>query len=401
MTEPVAPPELIRGRNIVCFSTADWDTLLPTNKHQIMRRLAEHNRVLFIETLGTRAPSLASGTDLGRIGRRISRSMAGIQQRSKTLWTLSPLVRPNWSSSLSRLANQSLFSLQIREALAKFPNPILWVYSPYAVYLLDQFPRPAAVVYHLVDDLSAVPGADASSIREAENALLARADVVYCTERSLYDRARTINPQSHWMPNVADFGHFSNPEAGRSGSGFRAITARRRPRVLLSGNLTPHKVDLKLVGLLATRMKDVEFLLVGPKWEGADARSLFRGLEALPNVTFTGHVPYEELPAVLHAADVLLIPYVRNAATRAVFPLKFFEYLATGKPVVASPLVSLLPYRDAVYLAEKPARWEEMIRRALANPEHMAEQRQVLARRQTWEHRLAEMTKVLVPLLRR
>lgn len=392
--------EWIRGRNIVCFSTADWDTLLPTNKHQVMKRFAEGNRVLFIETLGTRAPKLGSGTDLSRIGRRISRSFSGIQQRTESLFTLSPLVRPNWASALSRKANQSLFRLQITQALRDFPNPILWVYSPYAVYLLDLFPNPAAVVYHLVDDLSAVPGADAETLREAENALLARADCVFCTERSLYDRAKLINPKSFLMPNVADFQHFSEPEKTRSAAAA-IVQKLQGPKVILSGNLTPHKVDLMLVGVLAKKMTDVQFVLVGPRWEGADAKPLFAALERLPNVTFLGHVAYEELPGVLHQGDALIIPYVRNKATRAVFPLKFFEYLATGKPVVSSPLVSLLPFRDAVYLAEKPARWEQSLRKCFAQPELMREQRQVLARRQTWDLRLAEMSRELKKHLRK
>lgn len=405
--EPESPRdptlEWIRNRNIVCFSTADWDTLLPTNKHQIMRRFAQHNRVLFIETLGTRAPKLSSGTDLSRIGRRLSRSFEGIQQRTERLWTLSPLVRPNWGSSLSRRANQALFSLQIQSTLRLFPNPILWVYSPYAVYLLDHFPKPAAVVYHLVDDLSAVPGADVETLREAENALLARADCVFCTERSLYDRAKLINPKSFFMPNVADFLHFSEPKAVANNTS-KALAKIRKiplPRVILSGNLTPHKVDLVLVGTLAKKMPDIQFVLIGPRWEGADAKPLFAALEKLPNVTFLGHVPYEELPAVLHQGDALIIPYVRNKATRAVFPLKFFEYLATGKPVVASPLVSLLPFRNAVYLAEKAPRWEQCLHACLENPEHMREQRQVLARRQTWDHRLAEMSRELKKILKR
>ncbi|HMZ51693.1 MAG TPA: hypothetical protein PK988_05465, partial [Candidatus Sumerlaeota bacterium] len=85
--------------NIVCFSTADWDTLLPTNKHHLMRRFAARgSRVLFIETLGTRAPKLGSGVDVARIGRRIMRGFEGARKRHKNLWTISPVVRPRWNS---------------------------------------------------------------------------------------------------------------------------------------------------------------------------------------------------------------------------------------------------------------------------------------------------------------
>lgn len=384
----------LAGHNIVCFSTADWDTLLPTNKHQIMLRLARRNRVLFIETLGTRAPSLASGVDLSRIGRRLWRGFEGPKRRAKNLWSLSPVVRPAWGSALDRTINRTAFFAQARRTLARYPKPIVWAYSPYAVHLLDGL-DPRLVVYHLVDDLSAVPGADVEALREAEGALLARADCVFCTEQSLHDRARRINPAAVFMPNVGDHRHFSAPPANVADPRLGQMKSLRRPRIVFSGQLAPHKVDLRLVERLATERPDWSFVLIGPEWEGADTREAVEPLRRARNVTLLGHVPYGELPAYLHAADALIIPYVRNTATRAVFPLKFFEYLATGKPVVASPLPSLLPYHEAVALVDTPRAWISAIEAALRDPDKLAEQRQVLARRHTWNARIRAMERVV------
>ena len=122
----------LASANIVCFSTADWDTLLPTNKHQLMRRLAQRNKVLYLETLGTRAPRLSSGTDLGRIGRRLKRglgeTLSGPKRREKNLWTMSPVVRPNWSTPAARAANRMAFRAQCGRAIGDFPGSIAWVY---------------------------------------------------------------------------------------------------------------------------------------------------------------------------------------------------------------------------------------------------------------------------------
>jgi len=389
----------LENQNIICFSTADWDTLLPTNKHQLMKRFSRRNRVLYLETLGTRAPKLSSGTDLGRIGRRLKRTFQGPVRRSKRLWTLSPLVRPNWASAVTRTFNRQMFSRQIAGARKKFTNPIVWVYSPFAVHLLDQVPEPKAIVYHIVDDLSAVPGADVEAIREAENEMLAKANCVFCTERSLFDRAKLINDNAFFMPNVADFKHFSNPEKGTESDAYELIKNTKGTKVIFSGNITPHKVNLKLFDKLSAEKTDWSFFLIGPVWEGADSSDIIKKLKSKSNVHFTGYVDYHELPACLHLADVLLIPYVRNPATRAVFPLKFFEYLATGKPVVASPLISLLPYRDAVYLAESPKAWLRCIEKSLNDPQRMSEQRQVLARRHTWNHRMREMEDAILSSL--
>ncbi|MBI5155003.1 glycosyltransferase [Candidatus Poribacteria bacterium] len=385
------------GHNIVCFSTADWDTLLPTNKHQLMRRLARHNRVLYIETLGTRAPRAASGADLARIGRRLKRGFEGARKRERNLWSLSPVVRPKWDTPLARELNRQAFRIQAGGVLVQFPKPIVWVYSPFAAYLLDDL-EPSLVVYHQVDDLAAVPGADAAAIREAEARMLARAECVFCTERSLFDRARRINPAARWMPNVADYRHFSRPREVQD-ERLEALRALPAPRMVFSGHIAPHKVDLRLLHTLARARPRWSFALIGPEWEGGRPSLALERLRGLPNVRFFGHVPYEDLPAYLHAASVLLIPYVRNDATRAVFPLKFFEYLATGRPVVASPLPSLLPYSGAVPLAESPGEWLEACEAALADENGLADQRRALARRNTWDVRLREMEGVILEKL--
>src|SRR5690606_17381443 len=155
---------------------------------------------------------------------------------------------PDWSTPLARSVNRTAFRAQTGGVLTAFPRPVAWVYSPYAVYLLDQI-DPRLVVYHMVDDLSAVPGADQAAIREAEQRMLARADVVFCTARSLYGRAAAVNPGARYMPNVADYRHFSKP-AETVCAALETLRGMERPRVVFSGNLAPHKVDLRLIGRL-------------------------------------------------------------------------------------------------------------------------------------------------------
>lgn len=382
---------LLRGHNVVCFSTADWDTLLPTNKHHLMRRLARRgNRVLYIETLGTRAPRLSSGADATRIARRLYRGFKGPRRRGKRLYTVSPVVRPAWNNGAAIAMNKAAFKSQLSSALRHFPEPIAWVYSPYACHVVDML-KPKAVVFHLVDDLSAVPGADREAIREAEARMLARADVVFCTERSLYDRARRVTQSAWFMPNVADYRHFAHPGEGLGDTRLARVRALPRPRIVFSGNLTPHKVDLELLDKIAEERGDWQFVLIGPEWEGAAPPLALRSLKRRDNVHLTGHIRYESLPPYLDAADVLVIPYRQNDATRAVFPLKFFEYLATGRPVVSSPLPSLLPYRRAVRFADSPEEWIKEIEAALEDTHELEIQRRALARRHTWEKRLDEM----------
>lgn len=394
----------LAGERILLFSTADWDTPLPTNKHHIARRLARKNRVLFVETLGTRAPRMGDSTDWGRIGRRLLRAWDGPVKRAPRLWSLSPLVIPRWSTDFQAATNRMLFRLSAGSAIAPFARGIAWVYSPYAVHLLPKS-GPRLVVYHMVDDLAAVPGADASALRAAEEQLLGRADIVFCTEKSLHDRASRFARRAVHAPNVADAAHFGDgrDRGGASATLLARLRALPHPRVLFSGNLASHKIDVDLLEALVRARRDIRFVLLGPVWEADPQAERFRRLRSEPNVLMGGHVAYEELPPFLHAADALLIPYARTAATQAVFPLKFFEYAATGRPIVASEaLQSLRPYGPICALAPNtPEAWSAAIDAALRETGDRPALRRAVARRNTWDTRLAQMEAAIVPLLER
>lgn len=395
----------LRGHRIAMFSTADWDTLLPTNKHHLARMLARNNRVLFIETLGTRAPQLGSGADLTRILRRLRRGFEGPVKRAKNLWSVAPLVRPNWSTPTAVALNRTAYHVSAGRHATSFVRDIAWVYSPYAIHLLSGV-APRALVYHMVDDLASVPGANAEALRDAEAQLLSRADIVFCTERSLFERAHAEVQRGRavLMENVADFAHFSTPlDSVRESTAAKArFLGTPQPRAVFSGHLASHKVDVALLDSLAAGAPDIHFVFIGPVWERDPLRDRFEKLARHRNVTMLGHVPYAELPFYLQRADVLLVPYALTEATRAVFPLKLFEYFATGRPVVASAEVpSLEPFGAVVHLVRNdPASWAAAIRRSVGEVQG-ASQRRTLARRHTWETRLAEMEVHLLEVLER
>jgi len=122
-----------------------------------------------------------------------------------------------------------------------------------------------------------------------------------------------------------------------------------------------------------------------------DAES-FLSLPREPQVLTTGRVPYEDLPPLLHAADILIAPYAVNQATRHVSPLKFYEYLATGKPIVAVPLPSIAEYGHAVELAENPEEFVAACERALKDDPRKHEARLNIAQKHTWNERIEEMS---------
>jgi glycosyltransferase involved in cell wall biosynthesis len=386
----------LQGREIVCVGFADWETDLWTNQHHLMSRLARENRVLFVESLGLRQPQLAA-RDVRRIARRLRHGLQRPRRRDG-LHVLSPLVLPLHASDWARALNAGLLSAQVRAAAQRLAlaKPILWSYVPQALGLIDAL-APALVVYHCVDDIAAQPGVDASSFREAERRFAARADLVLASAPALAERLRSIARNVLYAPNVADTDLFS--QALGDGPLDAGMAALPKPRAVFTGAVVTTKLDVELIAALARARPDWSFALVGPVGPG-DPRADVSRLREQPNIHLLGARSYRELPAVLRAADAGIIPYARNQLTGSIFPMKVYEYLAAGLPVLATPLPSLQGVQG-VAMAADAERMAELLDEALAadTPERRAERSQ-LARAHSWERRLEEIAAAVEDLER-
>ncbi|HUN77927.1 MAG TPA: glycosyltransferase [Solirubrobacteraceae bacterium] len=332
-------PLRLRGREIVCVGFADWETDLWTNQHHLMSRLARENRVLFVESLGLRRPQLA-GRDLARLARRLRRGLTP-PRAADGLHVLSPLVLPLQQRPL-RAVNRRLLRFQVRRATRRLgiERPILWAYVPQAEALVEPL-RPELVVYHCVDDVSAIAGVDVPSFHATERRFAEQADLVLASAPALAARLRRYSGNVIYAPNVADTALFSTAlDADSADRADPAVDALPRPRIVFTGAIVSTKLDIPLICTLAGEHPEWSFALVGPIGPG-DPRTDVSLLREPANIHLLGPRRYEQLPAVLRAADAGLIPYLRNPVTESVFPMKVYEYLAAGLPVVATPLPAL------------------------------------------------------------
>ncbi|HEY4428384.1 MAG TPA: glycosyltransferase [Solirubrobacteraceae bacterium] len=380
------PPKL-RGRDIVCVGFADWDTDLWTNQQHLMSRLARENRVLFIESLGLRQPQLA-GRDIARVWRRLRRGLAG-PRSVDGLHVLSPLVLPFHRYAAIRAVNRRLLPALVRRAAARLGlrDPILWGYVPQAEVLIPSV-KPALVVYHCVDDIAAQERIDTSSFRAAEERFAARADLVLASAPALAARLRSVSDNVIDAPNVADTELFARALA--PGPVDPAVAALPAPRIVFTGAIVSIKLDLPLIVELARLRPEWSFALVGPVGPGDPHTDVSR-LEAEPNIRLLGARSYERLPEVLRGADAGLIPYASNELTASIFPMKVYEYLAAGLPVVATPLPALAGVAD-VASAPDAAGLARLLDEALAgdSPDKRAE-RSRRAAAHSWERRQQEI----------
>jgi glycosyltransferase involved in cell wall biosynthesis len=381
----------LEGREIVCVGFADWDTPLPTNQHHLMGRLAERNNVLFVESLGLRQPRLARA-DLRRIARRL-RLGFGPPRARNGVWVLSPLVLPFHRLGLVRRLNGWLLPRLVRRATRRLGigRPILWGYVPQAEALLDVL-GPERVVYHCVDDIAVQKGIDAASFHAAERRFAARADLVIASAPSLAERMRGLSSHVLEAPNVADTPLFAS--ALDPGPADPALDPLPRPRIVFHGAITAAKLDFALLAGLARLRPEWSLVLAGPLdmgTPGTDPSVLTRE----PNVHLIGPRRHEELPLVLRGADAALIPYAVNPLTSSVFPMKVYEYLAAGLPVVSTPLPALAGV-EAIAFADDAAGTVAALERELAgdSPERRRE-RSSAAAGHSWEARIEQIEAAL------
>jgi len=324
--------------DVILFSTADWNSKYWTNKQHIASQLAERgHRVLYVETVGLRKPGL-NRTDAARIVVRLQNGLSAAATVRKNVWRLSPLTIPfgHRSSLITRLNSRHLKKRIARWMAANgVVAPMVWTYHPYVQGVAD-FVGASKLIYHCADNLGAIPGIDVRSFDAAERKLLASADVIFTTSRTLQERCSTIaGTRAHYFGNVADVAHFGGarrvrelpPELGRI----------PRPRLGYLGALSDFKLDFNLLESIAERRPDWQLVLIGDEREGQADANLAR-LAARDNVHVLGWRPYIQLPNYMAGLDVGLLPQLINDYTQAMFPMKFFEYIAAGLPVVSTPL---------------------------------------------------------------
>jgi glycosyltransferase involved in cell wall biosynthesis len=391
---PMPEPQRLRGRDIVCVGFADWDTELWTNQHHLMSRLAVENRVLFIESLGLRAPQIA-GRDIARMWRRLRRGLA----RARTvdgLHVLSPLVIPLHRYRFVRALNARLLGALVRRATRELgiEHAILWGYVPQAEALIETL-EPSLIVYHCVDDIAAQERIDTASFRAAEERFARSAALVLASAPALAARLRTLSANVLEAPNVADTELFAG--ALSPGPLDPAMAALPSPRIVFTGAIVSIKLDMALLVALARLRPQWSFALVGPIGPG-DPLTDVSALTAEPNIHLLGARSYEKLPQVLRAADAGLIPYARNELTESIFPMKVYEYLAAGLPVIATQLPALAGVAD-VASAPDASGIATLLDAALAeeSEQHRAE-RSARAAAHSWDARLQEIAAAIAAL---
>lgn len=351
----------LEGRDIVCFAN-DWSGD-PLSKKHVMRRLAARNRVLWINSLGNRAPR-ATAHDLRRLFDKLQRFAGGLYQVEERIHVLSPLAVPSYRSPLMRRLNEVVVGQAVRSAMRRleFRRPLVYTFVPASAWIAGALGA-EAVIYHCVDEFSAFDGAG-DEIAELEAELCRKSDLVIACSEPLVSAKSQLNPNTVLVRHGVEHAHFARAldPALPLPEGAQALP---RPIIGFHG-LIAEWIHLEAIAKVAEAFPQGSVVLVGDVHQAAP-EGLAR-LRALDNVHFVGRRPYEELPGWCKAFDVALLPFVSNALTESSSPLKLREYLAAGLPVVATAIPEAAALAShGVRLARTPAEFADQVRAALAD----------------------------------
>jgi glycosyltransferase involved in cell wall biosynthesis len=367
-----------RKPSVVILSGVRWGFLWQRH-HALATMFARAGYpTVFVETTGLASPRPGVRT-LRKVASRLRRAGHGEPSGETGLTVYTPLVLPP-TREVFRRANRRFFVPRIARDLEGASAPVVVAYPPTRTTLdLISSLRPRAVLYDCSDDYEHFPGAPAD-IAATERELLRLADLVSCTSKPLLEKVRSVRPDAFPSGPAVDYGRFAVLQDDRRGERVRTVCC--------FGSVSRERTDLAT--LRAVAQAGFEVRLIG------ELGRVDRRFSKTPGIDIRGEVPHPELPAALAGVDAFVLPYEVNALTAGISPAKTYECLATGRPVVASPLPALKELSGHVYLAARPEDFVAVLR-GLGELEtaERARARVELARRNSWEARFAQLEEAL------
>jgi glycosyltransferase involved in cell wall biosynthesis len=380
MQVDVAPPKktaskpVLEDVGILALVPDHWNPRWMV-RHHIMARLASYFHMVWVnpahhwrDTLKSRPePSQTSGMA----------QYPGFAEYTPEFW-LPDFYRPAWLARFT-LQQRLLQASRILRGRG-CQKIILYLWRPEFEPVLRMIPLDLSC-YHLEDEYSF--SRVECPIDPVEARLLAAVDHVFILSPALYEKKGKINPQTTYLPGGVDFEAYSRPLDEP-----KDLAPIPHPRVGYVGSLK-WQIDWDLLLKLTCEHPEWSFVLVGPASPHPEIDGALQELRGRRNVHFLGGKPSAEMMAYPQHFDVCIMPYGDNDYTKYIYPLKLHEYLASGKPLVGTPIASLTTLGDIVLLPRSAEQWSSMLAQALSRAENTEERRvarQNFARQHDWSN---------------
>ena len=381
----------MKNNDFLIISTADWDSPIQTNKQYVSREIAKlGNRVLYVESLGVRKIQIKK-KDFLRIFKRIINNLLIIKQKEKNIWVLSPILFPGATNKKIIFINRVIFifNLFIAMKLLNFKKEYLWTYNPLTSLYLN-IKKFKSSIYHAVDAIEHQPFMPKKHIEKQEIILSKKVDKIFVTSKNIINKLKKHNSNITYFGNVCDYEHFSKALTTHIDNIPLDIKCINKPIIGFIGSISEYKLDYKLIHDVANSLKEINFVFIGPTDDSLNHSNLNR-IKKLKNVYLLGYRKYNSLPSYCAYFDVAWLPLIHNNYTKSMFPMKFFEYLAAGLPVVSTDLESIREFNKLVAITDDISKIKISIIEALKNKDFNLKNRLSLAMENTYQKRTKKM----------
>ena len=393
---------ILKGKNIVITGIQSWDINIGSNCKNIALEFAKHNRVIYVNPpLDLSTLLRRNKSDEVKKHLEVIRSKKGNLFRvSKNLWVLYPKpvmfsiskVPFNRLFDFFNKVNNKRFAKSIKKALKR--NNMTFYYhfcdsDIFRSYHLKELLMPLKYIYYTRDNLKAVPFWKKHGSR-IEPKHMAKADIVVSNSEYLAQAARKFNDKSYFVGQGCNLNSFYSIQADATPNELDNV---RGPIVGYIGALNSKRLNINLIETLAKSRPEWNIVLIGPQ----DDEFKNSNLQKTQNIVFIDAIPEYEIPRYLKAFDVAINPQLVNELTIGNYPRKIDEYLAMGKPVVATKTLTMEYFLPHVLLAETDADWLINIEHCLKeNSFELQKQRSLFALKHSWANNVNNIyTKIL------
>ena len=391
---------MLHDKSIICFGGEDWWYHHPHSKNHLMRRFARAgNKVIFVNSISMGLAPMKSGELLPRIKRKLKSYAKLARTTEEGITVVSPVVIPFFGSRAAAATNRGLLTAQI-SMLAKsrgMSRPILWIAIPTAIEVAGRLDE-QLVIYHVSDKYDANTmdhATDPAFIRKLHERSIAAADLIFYSSRKLFAEIEQGREKSYLLEQAVDFDHWSVVASGQV-LVADAIERIPHPRIGYFGAIEPWLIDQELIKQASRERPDWNWIFIGNKSRGLE-------IEELPNVHFLPPVSYQELQHYAAGFDVCVLPWNTDVPfTSYGSAIKVREYLASGKPVVISPLPEYESMSDVLRIGRTREQFLNLVADALQeNDAQQVKARQDAVRDGTWDARAEWVSELIEKALAR
>ncbi len=367
----------------------DWGEH-PSSCQHLFRHIVREYPVVWVNTVGMRLPRLCkqdAQKALKKLKKMFSTASRGQTQAALPpgLSVLQPFMIP-YNQGPFRIFNKHSVIKAVRKELRRrgLQNPILVTTVPNACDYIGAFGE-KQVVYYCVDDFAEWPGHERELILQMEAQLVEKSDLFIATSEKLYQKLCKQGKPTFLLPHGVDLKAFMQTSPDQEHKDLAPIP---HPRIGYVG-LLDARLDWELLKLLLEGLPEISLVCVG------HAEVDLSPLQRYPNFYHLPPVPYAQVPLILKSLDILILPYLVNAFTENINPLKLKEYLASGRKIMGTPLPEIKKYSDFVTLAHKPEDWINKIKTLLNQSPPDFERRLTLLSQEDWSFKAQKFLEMI------